>query len=136
MANPETQVLPIVEEELVIEKRDSITGKTRVRTETEIVEEIVSLELARDTVDVETIEINEVVAEVPPVRTEGDVTVVPVVEEVLVVEKRLVLKQELHIRRRATSERVEVPVSLRKQRAIVEHELPDGTITVEEDIAR
>jgi stress response protein YsnF len=36
----------------------------------------------------------------PEIRTESDVTILPVVEEVLVVEKRLVLKEELHIRRR------------------------------------
>ena len=41
------------------------------------------------------------------------------------VEKRLVLKEELHIRRRIDTEAVEVPVTLRKQRAIVEREAPD-----------
>jgi stress response protein YsnF len=41
-----------------------------------------------------------IVETAPEIRTEGDVTILPVVEEVLVVEKRLVLKEELHIRRR------------------------------------
>lgn len=44
----------------------------------------------------------------PEIRTEGDVTIVPVLEEVLVVEKRLVLKEELHIRRRVAAETVEI----------------------------
>ncbi|MGN6488453.1 MAG: DUF2382 domain-containing protein, partial [Devosia sp.] len=44
----------------------------------------------------------------------------PVLEEVLVVEKRLVLKEELRLKRRVTTERVEVPVTLRKQRAVTE----------------
>ena len=61
----------------------------------------------------------------PQIRTEGDVTIVPVLEEVLVVEKRLVLKEELHIRRRIITETVEVPVTLHKQRAIVERVDPD-----------
>jgi Domain of unknown function (DUF2382) len=43
-------------------------------------------------------------------------------EEVLVVEKRLVLKREIRIRMRATSETVVIPVSLRKQQAEVERE--------------
>jgi stress response protein YsnF len=43
-------------------------------------------------------------------------------EEVLVVEKRLVLKREIRIRMRATSETIEIPVSLRKQRAVVERQ--------------
>jgi stress response protein YsnF len=55
-----------------------------------------------------------------------------VLEEVLVVEKRLVLKEELHIRRRVETETVEVPVTLRKQRAVVEREAPDGAAVDDE----
>ena len=65
-----------------------------------------------------------IVETAPDVRTEGDLTIVPVVEEVLVVEKRLVLKEELHIRRTSQTEVVEVPVTLRKQRAVVERQVP------------
>jgi stress response protein YsnF len=54
------------------------------------------------------------------IRTEDGVTIIPVLEEVLVVEKRLVLKREIRIRKRSTSETVEIPVSLRQQRAKVE----------------
>jgi stress response protein YsnF len=60
------------------------------------------------------------------------VTIVPVLEEVLVVEKRLVLKEELHIRRRVDTESVEVPVTLRKQRAIIEREAQDGSTANDE----
>ena len=35
----------------------------------------------------------------PKIRIEGDLTIVPVLEEILVVEKRLILKEEVHIRR-------------------------------------
>jgi stress response protein YsnF len=56
------------------------------------------------------------------IRTEGGVTIIPVLEEVLVVEKRLVLKREIRISKRSTSETVKIPVSLRKQRADVERQ--------------
>ena len=62
----------------------------------------------------------------------GDLTIVPVVEEVLVVEKRLVLKEELHIRRTSQTELVEVPVTLRKQRAVVERQAPHTSPSEEE----
>ncbi len=62
-------------------------------------------------------------------RQEGDLLIVPVVEEVLVVEKRLVLKEELHIRRRVETESVEVPVELRRQRAEVERVPADESAT-------
>lgn len=61
-------------------------------------------------------------SEAPQVRIEGDVTIVPVMEEVLVIEKRLMLVEEIHIRRVATREDVSIPVELRKQRATIERE--------------
>jgi stress response protein YsnF len=57
------------------------------------------------------------------------VTIIPVLEEVLVVEKRLVLKEEVHIRSTTSGEDVEVPVTLRRQRAVVERVGPEGGIT-------
>jgi stress response protein YsnF len=50
------------------------------------------------------------------------VIIVPVLEEIMVVEKRLVLKREIRITRRRTSETLEIPVSLRKQRVKVERQ--------------
>jgi stress response protein YsnF len=60
------------------------------------------------------------VTTVPVIRTENGITIVPVLEEILVVEKRLILREELHIMQEVSHETVEVPVSLRKQRAVVE----------------
>jgi stress response protein YsnF len=65
--------------------------------------------------------------------SEDDIMIVPVLEEILVVRKQLVLKEELHIRRRVEIEAVPVPVTLRKQRAIVEREVPDGSTINEEE---
>ena len=68
-----------------------------------------------------------------PYVTPAKLMIVPVLEEVVVVQKQLVLKEELHIRRRAETETVEVPVSLRKQRVIVERVARDGlTFNAEE----
>ena len=75
--------------------------------------------------DVATVELDQMVSgPAPRIRTEDGVTIIPVLEEVLVVEKRLVLKREIRIRKRSTSETVEIPVSLRKQRAEVECRFP------------
>lgn len=57
---------------------------------------------------------------VPQSRVEGDTTIIPVVEEIAVVEKRLVLVEEIRIRQITTTEEVSIPVTLRKQTAIVE----------------
>jgi stress response protein YsnF len=130
------EILPLVEETAAIYKREVVTGKVRVRTITDTTEELARANLQSDTVEVTRVPIGKVVETAPEIRAKGDLTIVPVLEEVLVVTKQLVLKEELHIRRRVETETVEVPVSLRKQQAIVEREAPDGTIINEEETDR
>lgn len=118
---PEPDTLRLVEEVAHLDRREVQTGRVRVSTHTKTVEEVAHAELHGEAVEVTRVPVNRPVTGVPPtMRQEGDVTIVPVFEEVLVVETRLVLKEELHIRKRATVEVVEVPVTLRQQRAIVE----------------
>ena len=117
--------IPLVEESLVVDKQPVVTGRVRIATKTETVEEIAALSLAQQAVSVERVVVDREIEQVPPVRTEGDVTIIPVVEEVMVVEKRLILKEELRVTRRTTSERIEVPVTLRKQTAEVERLGPE-----------
>ena len=63
---------------------------------------------------------------VPPVRQEGNTTVFSVVEEVVVVERRLVLKEEIRLRRMQTTERHRESVTLREQDAVIERTVRDG----------
>ena len=119
------EVIPLVEETATVGKRQVVTGRVRVQTVTDVIEELALADVQRESVEVTRVPIDRMVDTAPEVRTEGDVTILPVVEEVLVIEKRLLLKEELHIRRRTETETVEVPVTLRKQRAVVERTDPD-----------
>ena len=56
--------------------------------------------LFADEVAVERVPVNRIVDQMPETRQEGDVLIVPVVEEVLMVQKRLLLKEEVRIQRR------------------------------------
>jgi uncharacterized protein (TIGR02271 family) len=113
-------ILPLVEEEVRVGTRTVTTGRVTVRTITETVEDVARVALAGAEVDVERVPVGRRVDSPPPVREENGVLIVPVLEEVAVVETRLVLREELHIRRRRTSETVEVPVALRRQRAEID----------------
>jgi stress response protein YsnF len=126
------EIIPVVEESATIDKRQVVTGHVRVRMVTDTVEELAHASVQREDIEVTRVPINRVVETAPGIRTDGDVTIVPVLEEVLVVEKRLVLKEELHIRRHIETETVEVPVILRKQRAIIEREALDGAAVDDE----
>jgi stress response protein YsnF len=127
------QVLPLVEETVTVHTREVVTGRVRVRTITDTLEELAQATLQNEAVDVTRVPIDRMVEVAPTVRTENDVVIIPVLEEVLVTRKQLVLKEELHIRRRVATETVEVPVTLRKQRAIVERVAPDGSIISTEE---
>ncbi len=120
-------VIPLAEEQLSVGKRQVVTGKVRVRTETEVIEENIRLDLAQDHVEVTRVRLDRVVETAPPIRTDGDVTIIPVLEERLVVERRLVLVEEIHVSRRTTSTETTVPVTRRKQHAVIDRLPPDDS---------
>jgi uncharacterized protein (TIGR02271 family) len=122
-----------MEETARLEKKDVLTGRVRVRTLVDVEERTLEETLDTEIVDVSRVPFDTPVDRAPEVRTEGDVIIVPVVEEVLVVEKRLVLKEELHIKRRVVQEAVSVPVSVRKQHAVVDRETVAGEQNREEE---
>lgn len=115
--------LKLLEENARVEKQQVETGRIRIRSRTEAIEDVVRDTLTHEAVEVTRVPVNRTIAEgepLPQTKTEGNLTVVPVFEEILVVEKRLVLKEELHIQRRTTHEDVALPVTLRKQRAEID----------------
>ena len=114
------EILPVLEERLRIGKRTVETGRLRVAVTTETAEEILRETLRTRRVEIERVPFGHEVAEAPQTRQEGDVLVVPVVEEILVVEKRLVLREEIRMRFIDTETAVEQPVERRVQRATVE----------------
>ena len=115
--------IPVVEEKVKVAVEEAVTGRVRVQTITETFDEVVRHELHGVRATVVTVPVGRTLefGEAPPgPRSEGGVMIVPILEEIVVVEKRLVLKEELHIRQEETVEEVEVPVTVRKQRAVVE----------------
>ena len=59
-------------------------------------------------------------------RQEGDTLIVPVLEEVLVVEKRLLLKEEVRITRTRTEVHSPQAVTLRSEEAVIEEIAPEN----------
>jgi uncharacterized protein (TIGR02271 family) len=112
-------IVPLHAEELSVTRR-RVTGDTvRVRTATREREQLVDEELTHHRVEIERVVVDRVVDAVPPIREEGDVTIVPIVEEVVVVERRLVLKEEVHMRRVRVTARHRETVTVREQEAVI-----------------
>ena len=117
-------VLPLVEETLRVGKRQVETGRVRVSVSTDVQEQVVRETLRSERAELERVAINRELVEgepAPATRQEPDGTVVvPVVEEILVVERRLVLREEIRMRLVAVEEAVVQPVADRRHRAPVE----------------
>jgi stress response protein YsnF len=113
------EVLRLHEETAQISKVSRVSGEVSVSTRTLTRDELVSQDLAHTNVEITTVPIGRPVDAIPAVREEGDVTIFPVMEEVLVIERRLMLKEEVHIRKVRTTERHQETVTLRYQEAVV-----------------
>jgi uncharacterized protein (TIGR02271 family) len=113
-------VLPVVAEELAVETRRVPTGTVRVRKTVEQRETVVDEPVVREQVEIERVAVNRPVAAAPPVRQEGDTVVIPLVEETLVVEKRLVVREEIRITRRRVETREPQRVALRSETVAVD----------------
>ena|SRR2546421_1900649 len=90
-------VLPVIEEALEVHTSPVETGRVRIRKMVHAREEIVDSPLLRDEVVIERVSINRVIEAPISARSEEDTVVIPLLEEVLVVEKRLLLKEEVRI---------------------------------------
>lgn len=114
--------VPITEEQLRVEKR--LVEKGRVRISTKINEHTTTLNesLLREDVSIERVVVDREVDDVPEIRKEGETLIIPVVEERLVLVKRLVLKEELHVRQLRRYDAVSTPVTLKSTEVSVERE--------------
>ena len=114
-------VVPLLAEEVAVSKQVVETGRVQVARVTHQREQLIDELLAHETVEIERTPIERHVEAMPAVREEGDTIVVPIVEEVLVIERRLFLKEEVRIRRVRSTERHQESVTLRHQEAVVTH---------------
>lgn len=122
--HPMQMSFPVMEEDVKVGKRVVDTGRgVRIHKTVTEREQMLDQPLLQDRLDVEHVQIGRVVAESdqPQMRYEGDTLVVPVLEEVLVVQKQLLLKEEVRITRRREEVRKPETVVLRSEQVQVEH---------------
>lgn len=129
------RTIPLREEELVAHKELQESGEVVIRTVVEETPGRLEVSALREEIEVEHVPVNQVVSErrAPWEEESGDL-VVPVYEEQMVVVKRLVLKEQLRIRRVSAREQQVFEDTLRRERLVVED--PDNTGLVREVYAR
>ena len=113
-------VVPVIEEALQVGRESVETARVRVSKVVREREEVVDQPTKTEQVTVERVPVNRFVEQAPAPRQEGDTLVLPVMEEVLVVERRLMLKEEVRITRRSTETRNPQAVTLRSEDVRIE----------------
>jgi uncharacterized protein (TIGR02271 family) len=114
--------IPVIEERARVEKKVVERGVVTIDATIKERIETISEALTHEEVEIRHVPVNVEVDAVPEVRQEGDVVIIPVVEERIVVSKRLVLTEELHVHRRKVSEHASIPVTLRSTDIAVQRE--------------
>jgi uncharacterized protein (TIGR02271 family) len=121
-----TAAIPVFEEALRVDKTAKETDRVFIKTSVQERTEIADLELRSGEAIIERVPVDRLVDVAPAIRQEGDTVIVPVVEEIMVIEKRLLLKEEIHIRRQEVVQHIRQPVRLRSEQVSLQRQsLPD-----------
>ncbi|AMM52936.1 hypothetical protein TH61_12965 [Rufibacter sp. DG15C] len=118
----------MIEERVQVEKRVVEKGAVRITKVVSEQEVPINIPLLQEEHDIQRIPVNKYVdTPPPPIRYEGDTMIIPIVQEVMVVEKRLMVIEELHITKNITQTQDVQQVNLRKEEIRIERISPDGT---------
>ncbi|MGN7871715.1 YsnF/AvaK domain-containing protein [Paracoccus sp. 22332] len=116
----ERDFIPVVEETATVSTRRVVSGRVRIATQTEEINHLLPTDLASVEVDVVRVPMDRRIDTIPDVVTEGEVTIIPVVEERLVVTRELYLREEIHVHRIEHKETIDVPATTRRQTVQIE----------------
>jgi len=109
--------VPLIEEELIANKKRIKGGEVIVRKTVETLPQILPVDLTYDEVSVERVAINRVFEgnKLPRQRQEGDTLIIPVVEEQAVVIKRYIVREEIRITKRQATKHEELDGTIHRE---------------------
>lgn len=116
----ETIRIPRLEEQLQVGTQTVETGRVTLAKTVHETEETVTIPLLQEQYVVERTAINQYVEEPPAPRQEGETIIYPVLKEVLVVQKRLFLVEEIRVTHQQTQTQETQTVRLRREDITVE----------------
>jgi uncharacterized protein (TIGR02271 family) len=120
------EAIPVIRETLEVSKQTVETGKIHISKTVNEQQETINVPLQSKQYEVVRIPVGQRVETLPPaVRYEGDIMIVSVVKEVLVVEKKYELVEELHITKRITETTETQTVTLRTEQVSIERTSAD-----------
>ena len=123
----DSETIPVVEESAKISRHVVDNGSVRLKKIIEEENVNIQHDVAHEDLEIRRISINKPV-ESPPaaVRYEGETMIVSVLREEIIVEKRLILAEEIHITKKVIIRKLEEPVVLRRERIAITRVDADG----------
>ncbi len=112
--------IPVAQERLKVDKREVDLGELRLQKVVDTVEETQRVPLTHDEFVIDHVPVNQYVANPVQPFYRGDILVIPIMKEVLVVQKQLVVVEEVHVSRRPVTEEKEVKEKVRRERVEVQ----------------
>ena len=113
-------VIPVIQEEAHIATQTTERGRVRITKRVHTQEETVDTPLRQERVQVERVPVEKIVDSPVTMHYDGDTLVIPVMEEVLVVEKRLLLKEEVRVTKYVGETQHQETVRVRAEEVAVE----------------
>jgi len=113
--------LNVLQEQVNIDKKIVESGKVVIHKKVHKEDKDVEVPVSHEEVEIKKVTVNKYVTEAPDVRYEGNTTIIPVIKEVAVIEKKLLLVEEIHVIKHVVEKTEEHIVPLRKEEIQVEH---------------
>lgn len=128
---PNDYVIPVVREQVQTDAVAVETGGVRVVKTVQSHEEVVAQELRRGRVEVQRVPMNQPVGGPMEPRREGNTLIIPVVSEVLRIEKQWVLTEEIHLTQFEETRTVNEKVTVNQEVAEVQRVDEEGQVISE-----
>jgi uncharacterized protein (TIGR02271 family) len=127
-------VVPVIQEQVTFDKKIVETGKVRISKRVSQHEELIDVPFVREQVSVERVPVNQVVDAPPQVRHEGDTMIIPIVEEQVFYQKRLVLVEELRVRKQIIEEHKPQQITLMKEEVEISRSAENENLSREKGV--
>ena len=121
MKKNNTSSLNVLQEQVNVAKKMVDSGKVIIHKKIHEENTNVEVSVHHEEVEIKKVAVNKYVTEIPAVRSEGNTTIIPVIKEVAVVEKKLLLVEEVHVTKHVVEKKEEHTVPLREEEIEVEH---------------
>lgn len=122
-------VVPVVQEQVHVDALPVVTGGVRVTKHVETENQLIEQQLRTSHADVKRVKTNRVVDGPQPTQRLGNTLIIPVVSEVIYVEKRWVVTEEIHITQREEVETVQQTVPVNYETVRIERLDESGSVT-------